>query len=144
MILKLCNGCNNELPYSDFHIDRDKKDGVHTYCKKCRHINAIKRKIEKEKIIPIEDLEGEEWKHITHLPYGYMISNKGRCKCLSRTYKINETLLKPYINTHGYPTYNIRNKGQRIHRLLGIYFIPNPYNLYVVHHKDANRRNYAL
>ena len=45
----------------------------------------------------------------------------------------------------GYLYYNLRHEGVRYikssHKLVAEYFIPNPYNLSVVNHKDGNKLN---
>lgn len=86
----------------------------------------------------------EEWKTI---PYAsnYDVSNLGRI----RQNKKNK-ILKLYINKqNGYVYVMIRcNNGKyinkRIHRFVAEEFIPNPYNLPMVNHKDFDRTNNKL
>ena len=53
--------------------------------------------------------------------------------------------LKPYINSKGYPTVTLTRDSKiftsKIHRLIGIHYIPNPNNLPFIDHKDRNRQN---
>ena len=57
-------------------------------------------------------------------------------------------IITPIMNTSGY--YDIRmqqngvQKNQKVHRLLGIVFIPNPENKTVVDHIDRNKTNNSL
>ena len=53
-----------------------------------------------------------------------------------------------HINQKGYECFNIiiNNKGKnfKTHRLIGIYFIPNPNNLPCLNHKDGNKLNNSI
>ena len=53
--------------------------------------------------------------------------------------------LKPYDNGYGYLMVDLKRNGKRkharIHRLVAEAFIPNPYNLPEVNHKDENKHN---
>jgi len=53
--------------------------------------------------------------------------------------------LKPVINQHGYLCVVLRKEGKsinkRIHRLVALAFIENPYNLLCVNHKDGDKLN---
>ena len=47
-------------------------------------------------------------------------------------------------NFKGYLQVGLSNKGDktfRVHRLVALTFIPNPYNLPQVNHKDGNKKN---
>lgn len=70
----------------------------------------------------------------------YAISNFGRIKNVRKN-----KILAPTINKNGYMGYvfcqNGIKKGFRIHRLVALYFIENPYNLPYVNHKDGNKTN---
>ena len=37
MILKTCSKCKERKPYSEFHKNKSKKDGLNFYCKKCKN-----------------------------------------------------------------------------------------------------------
>lgn len=94
----------------------------------------------------------EKWKNINDV---YQISNYGRFKSLSsdkvdsrgRTSNKKEKILKPWLvgKTCKYYIVNYYNNNERInmliHRLVGIYFIPNPRNLSQINHKDGNPLN---
>lgn len=83
----------------------------------------------------------EKWKRITDFEHMYSISNLGNVKN-HRTNKI----LRPSINTVGYPMVILRkdgkNHGRMIHRLVAIDFLEGRSDLRnEVNHKDANKTN---
>ena len=96
----------------------------------------------------------EIWKPIRNHENFYLVSNLGRVKRLSTTfkrkdgknYKRPEKILKPYKNKKGYLMVDLDNncKGQIIHRLVAEAFIPNPDNKPQVNHIDGNKENNAL
>lgn len=59
--------------------------------------------------------------------------------------KRNQIFLKPYVNTGGYLRVNLTVGGKTthayIHRLVAEAFVPNPHNLSVVNHIDADVTN---
>lgn len=94
----------------------------------------------------------EQWKDIEGYEKCYQISNKGSVKSLARTsirrgtpYNLPERILKPGINNPGYYYVSLRvndtAKNHSIHRLVGDYFIPNPFNLPVINHIDGDKLN---
>lgn len=100
----------------------------------------------------ISDLPNERWKPLVDFE-GYNISNHGRVKrnriILKRSNGVSqfmkEQLIKPsYINT-GYKIINLHKNKELfhflIHRLVALYFIPNPNNYSFVNHKDENKIN---
>lgn len=95
----------------------------------------------------------EIWKDIKGYEGHYQVSNLGRVKSLARivvTYHgkkqpINERILKIKIHKQGYLEVNLHSKGKyktyKVHRLVAIAFIPNPYGLLEINHKDENKSN---
>ena len=83
----------------------------------------------------------EEWKNIDNSFYS--VSSLGEVKNNNRNKK-----LKPKIDKDGYIYFhlNINNKQKsfKIHRLLGIYFIPNPNNLPLIDHINNIRTDNRL
>lgn len=81
----------------------------------------------------------EIWKTIEDYP-DYMISNMGRVKSLKNG---KETILKPMLGKIGYYYVNLTMNGKRkvhyIHRLVSIYFIPNPENKPCIDHINTDR-----
>ena len=83
----------------------------------------------------------EVWKDIEGYEGLYQVSNFGRVKSLPNTAHKNEIILKPSI-TNGYYSVALNKFGKQkriyIHRLVAKSFIPNPYDLPKVGHKDEN------
>jgi hypothetical protein len=80
----------------------------------------------------------EEWKSIEGYEE-YLISNLGRVKSLKNGKEHIKTLS---IDTKGYLIValykNSKRKNFSIHRLIGLYFIPNPNNYSVIDHINRN------
>lgn len=98
----------------------------------------------------------EQWKDIVGYEGLYQISNFGRVKSICRLVNtkskgketkrhIYEKILKNCINGCGYEYVCLSKKGKtkkhRIHRLVGEYFIPNPFNKPQLNHIDGNKLN---
>lgn len=90
----------------------------------------------------------EEWKEvwIDGCFCGKLVSNLGRLK------KADGTLMKLYDNGAGYlsgivgsikgkTSGKYRNRLAYIHRLVAMYFLPNPFSLPQVNHKDCDKSN---
>lgn len=95
-------------------------------------------------------LEGEEWKDIPGFEGYYQVSNLGRVKSLSKTFrnpsgyfKTQERILVPFLVASGYPCLSlVKNKTKRrcyIHRLVGTAFIPNPDSLREIDHINTDK-----
>ena len=87
----------------------------------------------------------EIWKEIDGYP-NYMISSKGRVKSLERidsnNHLVKEKILKVLKSTTTpYEFIQIKHKSLFIHRLVAQAFLPNPYNLPQVNHKDEDKTN---
>lgn len=72
----------------------------------------------------------------------YQVSNFGRIKSIKFG---KEIILKPGTNKNGYSYVILYKNGKvkkfTVHRLVAEAFIPNPYNLPEVNHKDENKQN---
>lgn len=96
----------------------------------------------------IQNLEGEVWKELNGYEGKYLISNKGRFKCLSKQRSkfdsnSKESLILLKNDGSGYfqvrATKNSITKTFRIHRLVAEYFIPNKNNYPQVNHKNGDK-----
>jgi len=90
----------------------------------------------------------EEWKDIDGYTGLYQISTFGRIKSFrqsSRCKSNNGYIMNPGKDNIGYATCILNNNGIRkaykVHRLVALTFIPNPYNYTDVNHKDENKLN---
>lgn len=94
----------------------------------------------------------EIWKDVKGFEGLYQCSSEGRMKSLdrfdSRGRKIRGKILKPYCDKNGYFKINLYEnsvvKRCWVHRLVTETFIPNPYNLPCVNHKDENPSNNCI
>ena len=88
--------------------------------------------------------EDKEYKYAEIIGYeNYLIYEDGQVFS-----KKSKRFLKPSVNTVGYLVTNVRKNGKRktmpIHRLIALYFIPNPENKAYVDHKDGNKLNNSI
>lgn len=87
----------------------------------------------------------EEWKDVEGYEGHYQISSLGRVRNLSKLKRYHNTIFIGKVGGWGYRTVELY-KGKTkssflIHRLVAKAFIPNPYNLPYVNHKDENKLN---
>lgn len=100
-----------------------------------------------------QDMENEIWKDVKGYEGLYQISNIGRVKSIRPLKPSNDntdrqndhilTLVKPGRARYFYVCLSKDGKSstERVHRLVAKPFIPNPYNLPCVNHKDENPLN---
>lgn len=97
-------------------------------------------------------LDGEEWRDIAGFENYYQVSNRGRVRSLDRVIKdgnrnrhIKGKVLPQNHKNSLYHLVNLFKDGKQTtkatHRLVAEAFIPNPDNLPVVDHIDANKYN---
>ena len=58
--MKRCVRCGETKPLSDFHIHRGRRDGVQTYCKRCRAVIEHMREKKYGRIVNIASIAGKE------------------------------------------------------------------------------------
>ena len=95
----------------------------------------------------------EIWKPVKDYEGLYEVSNNGNVRSVDRMVKHSKgglrlykgRLMKPYLNSDGYRMVKISKNGvgkiKRVNRIVAETFIPNPYNLATVNHKDENKLN---
>ena len=87
----------------------------------------------------------EIWRTINGYEGQYQVSDKGRVRSLKFG---KERILKPVRMPNGYLQVSIYKNGEikrcLVHRLVAQTFIPNPYNLPEVNHKDENKENNSV
>lgn len=91
----------------------------------------------------------EIWKDIEGYEGLYQISNLGRVKSFGNGSKSRwygkERILSATNDSKGYKQIKLTNKKERktfkVHRLVAQAFIPNPYNLPQINHKDEVKSN---
>ena len=105
------------------------------------------------------DMENEVWRDIKDYEGIYEVSNFGRVRQKLDLFKNNKKgkkakemkIIKPdinYIQRSGYLRVGLSKCGESkhhfVHRLVAEAFMPNPYSLPYVNHKDENRGNSRL
>lgn len=91
----------------------------------------------------------EIWKDVPGYEGRYQVSNIGNVKSLDRgiQYRPNEIryrigrVLSFDVHRKGYLRVCIEGKKFMVHRLVSMAFIPNPFNLPEVNHKDLDKKN---
>lgn len=82
----------------------------------------------------------EVWKDVVGYEGYYMVSNLGRIFSCRKN-----KVMKQSANTKGYLQCGLMQNGkqltQRVHRIVAMAFLPNPYNYPQVNHKDENKTN---
>lgn len=98
----------------------------------------------------------EVWKDVVGYEKYYQVSNEGRVRSLDRlTNNVNGCfvrkgrVLKQGVNRTGYNFVMLTDKDGKVknckvHRLVAITFIENPFNKKTVNHKDGNKTNNLL
>lgn len=94
-------------------------------------------------MLKYEHLENEIWEVCYLHNSRYSVSNFGRIRNNEK-----QTLLTPHFSAKKYKVVKISgiinnggSKNIQVHRLVAIYFIPNPNNKPQVNHKDGNKAN---
>lgn len=86
--------------------------------------------------------ELEKWVDIVGYEGLYSVSNLGR---IARHLNGDTRILRPCTNSTGYSIVNLCQNGFtksfRVHRLVAKHFIPNPYGLPEINHKDEDKSN---
>lgn len=87
----------------------------------------------------------EEWKDIVGYEGKYQVTATGRIRTLNFKGTGIAQELFPIKNKCGYLTIQLYKDGRYhhygVHRLVAMAFIPNPYNLPQVNHKDEDKTN---
>lgn len=97
----------------------------------------------------------EYWKDVVGYEGLYQVSNLGNVRSIDRwelsrsKYRFRQgCLLKKYMNRYGYYVVNLYKNANGtptpIHRIVAMAFLPNPFNLPCVNHKDENKTNNAV
>ena len=91
-------------------------------------------------------MDREIWKDIKGYEGLYQVSNLGKVARQTKTKGLH--YLKGYINHKGYLKVHLMKERKyqtfRVHRLVGLAFIPNPLNKPQINHKDGNKLNNSV
>lgn len=109
--------------------------------------------VNSERWLSLEDLPGEVWKDIEGYEGKYQISWYGRFKALSQKrphlgkFRVTkEKICKAcFDKATGYYKHALyldsKPVTHLVHRMVAAAFLPNPFNLGYINHKDENKRN---
>ena len=152
MTNKVCTKCKKTLPSSNFHKDKQKKDGLNSSCKLCvKKYSKIVWDKEKKKLVEKHEKEFQLLTTKGFRPVkgydNYLIHKDGRA--FSKRRRGGGGYCKMHVNKQGYLFFSIEYKNQKpikmlLHRALALTFIDNPDNYEVVDHIDRNRQNNSL
>lgn len=85
----------------------------------------------------------EIWLDVKNYEGLYKVSNLGNIKSLGNDYKRKEKILKPGKISNGYLhvvlTKNKVKKNLKVHRIVALSFLPNPYNKPQINHINGNK-----
>lgn len=119
---------------------------------------TLRREVMRIKKIIMEEYDKmiTEWRPVKGYEGLYIVSNMGEVKSLPRKVAMNDkgkeikafrpgVLLKQCVSNSGYKQVRLYRDGVGkpilVHRLVAMAFIPNPWDLPQVNHKDENRLN---
>ena len=90
----------------------------------------------------VEELANEEWRDVVGYEGLYQVSNLGRI------FSFNKQSIMKFYDHHGYKRLKLRSLGKNkdfaVHRIVAMAFLPNPFNLPFINHKDENKENNRL
>lgn len=98
----------------------------------------------------------EIWKDVVGYEGLYRVSTEGRVMALPRKTRCrsggfrttSKRILKQAKNNFGYCLVNLhkgpKQRSEKVHRLVGLAFIPNPCNYKEINHKDENPSNNSI
>ena len=81
------------------------------------------------------------WKDIPNYEGIYQVSNLGGVRSLDYNHTGKIKNLKIGINKYGYSTVTVGGKRQKVHRLVALTFLDNPFKLPQVNHIDEDKTN---
>lgn len=140
---KTCSLCKTNFPTANFYKNRAKGDGLYPCCIACfKKTIKVFKSSDYQIVYHPEHLGKENWKQITveDLLFDYEISDCGRFRKKStgeaRSFSFDQRCY-PQLVFYGHG----KRISRRLHRLVAELFVPNPFNLPQVNHKDSNKLN---